>query len=89
MRSATPQRLCGMEAGKKKMFFSVSMTNLRNSSFTLHRADSWTQRKGIYPRQNPEKKDFNPGLITVSPVCFPPLRMGFDSNSYFVYSRPH
>lgn len=67
---------------KKEDVFSVSMTNLRNSSFTLHRADSWTRRKGIYPRHNLEKKDFNPGLITVPLVCFPPLQMGFYSKPY-------
>lgn len=49
--------------------FPVSKTNLRNRGFILRYADSWTQRKGNYPRENLAK---NP----------PPLQMEFDSNPY-------
>lgn len=63
-------------------FFFSSMTNMRNRGFTFHYTNSWTQRKGIYSRQNLAKRGLSPRLMVFSLGCLLPFQVLFDSNPY-------
>lgn len=44
------------------------MANLRERVLTLHDADAWTPRKGIYPGQS-LAKGLHPGLVPAPPFA--------------------
>lgn len=79
MRSATIQRLCGIEAGQSKVFF-VSMTNLEREEFytPLHRFMDSEERR--LPKTEPGKRGLQPRTHNSLSSLLPPLEMGFDSN---------